>query len=227
MKITKKTIIEITIIILSSVIVAIFYNIIRTDGIPFIQTDKKDLIVDDSLLFGNNNIVENETIIINNYDTLVDTTIQIDTSNITNIDSVSKIDSTKLLSDTVDYSQILKDSKKSIMNDFSVVTYEQMKKITEAISNKKGDNFIIIDARRPVNYNKGHIISAQNIYPGDEEETIPKLLQLPKSKTIIIYCDGGNCDLSHQVAALLENFGYTNFFVYEGGWEEWEKYNGK
>jgi len=88
-----------------------------------------------------------------------------------------------------------------INHDFKTVTFEQMKRIIEST------NFIIIDARQPA----------------EEEATlIPKIFSLPKDKTIIVYCDGGTCDLSHHLAEkLINSFGFKRVFLYEGGWEEW------
>jgi rhodanese-related sulfurtransferase len=92
------------------------------------------------------------------------------------------------------------------------------------IVNSGNDNFIIVDSRRESDYLKGHIPKAINIFAEDEDVVvIEKILALSKDKTIIIYCDGGNCDLSHRIASLLENFGYSKFFLYENGWNEWSK----
>lgn len=100
------------------------------------------------------------------------------------------------------------------------VTYEQMKKI---INNP---NFVIIDARSADDYSKGKIGNAINIFPYDDESRyFPKILSLPSDKKIVIYCTGGNCDLSHHLAEDLMNFDFKNVFIYTGGWEEWELKN--
>ena len=84
---------------------------------------------------------------------------------------------------------------------------------------------ILIDARIPESYAKGRIRNAINIdgTMAESPEVIPRLAYLARDKFIIIYCDGGECELSHRVAAVLKNFGYGPIYVYKGGWAEWSK----
>lgn len=107
------------------------------------------------------------------------------------------------------------------LNEYNV-TYGQLK----SIIGKEG--FIIIDARRPEAYAEGHITNAVNIFPYSEnpDDYFGQLVMLPRDKTIIIYCDGGTCDLSHHVAEELINMGYPKVFLYRGGWEDWSEKEG-
>jgi rhodanese-related sulfurtransferase len=112
----------------------------------------------------------------------------------------------------------LKDSSK--IDDMSI-TYEQMLKIIE------NPDFIIVDARNPVDFAKSKIGNAVNIFPYlEESEVIPKILDLPQNKKIVVYCDGGTCDASHKVVEIMKNFGYNNVYLYQAGWEEWSKKKG-
>lgn len=99
-----------------------------------------------------------------------------------------------------------------------IVTYAQVK---DALSNP---DFFFIDARSPETFEEAKIGDAINIFPYQDDESvyISQLTECPMDKTIIIYCDGGNCDLSHEVAEGLRDFGYTDIYIYSGGWEEWE-----
>jgi rhodanese-related sulfurtransferase len=47
------------------------------------------------------------------------------------------------------------------------------------------------------------------------------LQSVPKDRVILIYCDGGECELSHHVADVLKRFAYGPIFIYTGGWAEW------
>ncbi len=87
---------------------------------------------------------------------------------------------------------------------------------------------LVIDARSPEMYELGKIGNAINIFPLIEEkdEYFRTLSTLPKEKAIVIYCDGGDCDLSHLLANDLKNFGFTKIFLYVGGWEEWSRKGG-
>ena len=100
----------------------------------------------------------------------------------------------------------------------TTVSYKQ---ILAIINNPK---FLLIDARNPESYAEGHIGNAVNIYPlGDDEYAyMEQIFSLPRDKTIIIYCDGGNCDLSDEVYnTMKEADDFGNVFLYKAGWEEW------
>jgi histidine triad (HIT) family protein len=82
--------------------------------------------------------------------------------------------------------------------------------------------YYLIDARGAEKYAEGHISSAVNFYGGEAESRIPDMLQqVPKDRVILIYCDGGECELSHHVADVLKRFAYGPIFIYTGGWAEW------
>lgn len=83
-------------------------------------------------------------------------------------------------------------------------------------------SFHLIDARTPEKYAEGHIASAINIYGGEAQSRIPDIIQAPRDRVILIYCDGGECELSHHVADVLKQFGYGPIFIYTGGWAEWK-----
>ena len=86
-----------------------------------------------------------------------------------------------------------------------------------------GPHFLI-DARTASSYGAGHIGKAMNVYGGEVESRIPELLGVvPTDKVILIYCDGGECELSHHVADALKQFGYGPICIFTGGWEEWTK----
>lgn len=82
--------------------------------------------------------------------------------------------------------------------------------------------YYLIDARGAEKYAEGHIANAVNFYGGEAEARIPDMLQMvPKDRVILIYCDGGECELSHHVADVLKRFAYGPIFIFTGGWAEW------
>jgi rhodanese-related sulfurtransferase len=89
---------------------------------------------------------------------------------------------------------------------------------------KDNPEVIIIDARTEENYSRGKIGNAINIYPyDDEQKMMESIFSLPQDKPIIVYCDGGSCDLSHLLAKNLLSLGFKRVFLYAGGWEEWSQ----
>ena len=46
--------------------------------------------------------------------------------------------------------------------------------------------------------------------------------QLDEKDTIITYCDGENCELSHDLAMYLKDMGFTNVRVLVNGWTVWQ-----
>ena len=84
---------------------------------------------------------------------------------------------------------------------------------------------VFLDARKPEEYQEGHIPGALNFY-GNELDSfapliVPKLTD--KKQEIIAYCHGGDCDLSLQVAKTLIEQGYTHVEIFQGGWPDWKK----
>ena len=80
---------------------------------------------------------------------------------------------------------------------------------------------VIIDARLPEFYRDGHIPEALNIPFEDLQPYLNTLFAVPKDTMIIVYCDGGECELSYDLAVYMIQRGYINLFEFRGGWENW------
>lgn len=83
-----------------------------------------------------------------------------------------------------------------------------------------------IDARHHDQYDAGHIEYALRLTSGefdtDFEYANWVMEQIPQDGTVVIYCVGGDCDASKNVAARLEQFGYTDLRIMGAGYNEWE-----
>lgn len=83
-----------------------------------------------------------------------------------------------------------------------------------------------IDAREEYEYDEGHLKSANLLPSSAIYENIENLMAVgiapgAGGKPIIIYCGGGSCEASHNVAKAMSNdFGYQNIWIYVNGWEE-------
>jgi rhodanese-related sulfurtransferase len=84
------------------------------------------------------------------------------------------------------------------------------------------------DARTADEFGEGHIPGAHNVYAGDPfQEHIPEVLglNLKKDQLIVVYCGGGLCELSHELARNIQLLGFTKVVVYTGGTTDWTKNN--
>ncbi|MBT1074910.1 rhodanese-like domain-containing protein [Geobacter grbiciae] len=82
---------------------------------------------------------------------------------------------------------------------------------------------IIIDARDPETYRKGHIKGAISLPVGEADGLIPPFAdRTPKDKLLVVYCGGYDCHDSKLLGEKLLAAGFTQVFIYEGGFPEWQ-----
>jgi rhodanese-related sulfurtransferase len=86
------------------------------------------------------------------------------------------------------------------------------------------NNSLIIDARDEEEFNIGKIEDAINIPYDYYEDFEYQLDDIDLEKILIIYCSGGECSLSIDLADyLMQERGFFNVLIYEGGWPEWKE----
>lgn len=84
---------------------------------------------------------------------------------------------------------------------------------------------LIIDARSEEDFKYGHLQRAINISAKNFDNYVDKVFELPTDTLIVIYCEGIHCNLSHQLAEKLLNFGFQKIYVMVEGIEGWKKRN--
>ena len=83
---------------------------------------------------------------------------------------------------------------------------------------------IFLDARALADYSAGHIATALNLPAENFDGAYPKIAPLlAPDSTIVCYCDGVECELSHRLLELLRQQGHTNVHLIINGWTEWRK----
>jgi len=83
---------------------------------------------------------------------------------------------------------------------------------------------IILDARAGGFFSQGHVPRARNIPAAESGDALPReILDRPKDMTIVVYCEGGDCQSSLTLAKRLHDEGFKDIRVFSGGWEEWTK----
>lgn len=79
-----------------------------------------------------------------------------------------------------------------------------------------------LDARAPADYTAGHIASAFNLPTTEFDARYDSLAgMLTTNSVIVAYCDGVECDLSHDLTKRLRQLGYTNVRILKNGWTDW------
>lgn len=93
----------------------------------------------------------------------------------------------------------------------------EVKKMIEA----RGTDFLVVDVQPKEVYDEGHVKGAVS-FPWETE--LKGSGNLPKDKTLILYCDCAHEEDSIDTATqLMEKFGYKNVKLLEGGWSKWQQ----
>lgn len=87
-------------------------------------------------------------------------------------------------------------------------------------------NALFIDGRAEDEFNAGHIPGAINIsyvdftiLPDEEKNAI--MAKYNKDGIIVVYCGGGDCEMSIDLAYDIAKLGFTSVNIFLGGWKEW------
>jgi len=81
---------------------------------------------------------------------------------------------------------------------------------------------LFIDTRHAYDFQLDHIPGALNI-PLKEAEDLVKALGERKDRTIVVYCDGAECNSSLEVGAMLIVRGYQDVRIFFSGWRSWKE----
>lgn len=101
------------------------------------------------------------------------------------------------------------------------VTYNQVVRLNA------DETVLFFDARNEHEFAEGTIPRAKNIFAMDFEKHIPYIFTLDKNSRVVVFCGGGDCDLSHELSDKLIQFGFKKVFIYLGGYTEWKNKQGK
>ncbi len=108
----------------------------------------------------------------------------------------------------------------STVNGFKVMTTEEIMLYMK----EKKVSILIVDARSPEEYGLGHIPGAINIPDTDVENNFKKYFEkLKRAELIIVYCSGGSCGSSEEVANQLIKKGIpaSKVAVHQDGLPGW------
>ncbi|HMA53132.1 MAG TPA: rhodanese-like domain-containing protein [Acidobacteriota bacterium] len=81
---------------------------------------------------------------------------------------------------------------------------------------------VLVDARRRDLYVEGHVPGARSLPASETEKAFPAMvLDLPRAGTLVVYCEGGDCQSSLLLAKRLHDKGFKDIRVMTGGWDAW------
>jgi rhodanese-related sulfurtransferase len=83
---------------------------------------------------------------------------------------------------------------------------------------------VVFDARPERLFREGHVPRARNLPATESKLKIPPdVLELQRERTLVVYCEGGDCQSSLALAKSLHDERFKDIRVMTGGWEEWER----
>ncbi len=99
--------------------------------------------------------------------------------------------------------------------DGKIITLARAKRLYD-------EGAVFVDSRSPEEYEAGHIQGARLLYymhaAQDWEEV---MAEVDFAAPIISYCSGEGCNSSYLVANQLEDVGFENVYIFDGGWPQW------
>jgi rhodanese-related sulfurtransferase len=194
---------EIGIILLMTLFLALVYNFFSPAGIPLIRTEPVKVVTPDSLLFSAGRRMDTARV-----------RELLQERSAVSPDSVAAPLHRKALANPDSTAGVAAREAKLL---FKTVTLPQVKRLLAQ------HRALMIDARAPEEFRKGHIRGSRNI-PGDDiSPHFPELAPLPRDTLIVVYCTGPLCNLGKEVARFLQVLEFSNVFLYDDGWEGWEK----
>ena len=116
------------------------------------------------------------------------------------------------------------DSSTNLQHDFDVLSFEDTKDWYPYAKDEDG-GVVFLDARSEKDYVAGHIPGARLCHHYHQDLYVPEILDLLKgADMIVIYCAGGQCEDSIQLATdLVYRHGVPKaaLAIFEGGYEQW------
>lgn len=100
-----------------------------------------------------------------------------------------------------------------------MISAEEAKKLFD-------DGAVFLDARIESEFKAGHVPQAFHLNSSTfgTPAAADAMKALDPSQPAVIYCGGGDCDASKNLAILLQGAGFTKLHIFEAGFPDWEKH---
>ena len=100
---------------------------------------------------------------------------------------------------------------------YPLVTCEELKKLIDA---KATQDLVIVDTQPAEYFAEAHIPGAINLPYADR---IKSPVNLPRTKTLVLYCPCEHEEESTEMATKLEKLGYSKLKLLQGGLPRWQE----
>lgn len=221
---TKKTALEIVIILLIVIPVGIIFNFSNPGRLPFFGEDKEiDFSQSDSLMSALRvqDSLQKIADSLMQYSTLREDSLRLVQEQKTSdsLALVTKQDSIKHINDSLKaYKQHVLDSVNNAKKEKDFAKPIDIRiDFAKALFDKK---YIFIDARDPADFNAGTIKGAMNVPFHSYEKYKSKVEALPKDKVYVVFCSSA-CDVSIDLAYAMAHMGFSKVYIFHGGWDAW------
>lgn len=83
-----------------------------------------------------------------------------------------------------------------------------------------------LDTRQQDVYEAGHVSGAFHLSADMVLDDAPVMMMIDPDATIVLYCEGGECDASHNTATLLGQLGFSKIHIMTAGYDAWAEAGG-
>lgn len=104
-------------------------------------------------------------------------------------------------------------------NRHPLVTCEELKKLTDSGATQ---DIVVVDTQPREYFDEAHIPGAVNLPYADRIRTP---VNLPRTKTLVLYCPCEHEEESTEMATKLQKLGYTKLKLLQGGLPRWRELN--
>jgi rhodanese-related sulfurtransferase len=101
----------------------------------------------------------------------------------------------------------------------------QAGEIRAATVRQWGPQVLFVDARPAERYEAGHISMAVRLTAAEWDTLVPKFLDAwDPDRVVVVYCEGGTCDTSREIAERIKKeLQIQSVYYLQGGYPAWQR----
>ncbi|MBI1803088.1 MAG: rhodanese-like domain-containing protein [Ignavibacteriae bacterium] len=205
---------DIAIVLGTSIFLAFTFNIFNSKSIPLVRKEVEKVSVSDSALFSSFPQRKDSASTAGNEGQTPEST----KDDHTDVKVIAPEHDRALKNPDSVAATVAGERKQETKKDvFRIITLDQFKRLMAQAKP------VIFDDRDAEGYRKGHVKGARNLYGLEADQRFEQLVTIPRDTLIVLYCNNPDCHLGRMAADFLTAIGFTNLYLYDDGWDGWEK----